>query len=132
MEGDFWFKTLFSARCVEGTLGSGERLLAQTGFLVQGLLRGVWHLRWDAPEHPPDVPSKATRSLSESLLALAKEELWWHPTFSLPLGFVVHHSFMDSARVQSIAPTFSTCNAARTVCHRSNRSKISASAVSSS
>ena len=73
MEGDFWFKTLFSARCVEGTLGSGERLLVQTGFLVQGLLRGVWHLRWDAPEHPPDVPSKATRSLSESLLALAKE-----------------------------------------------------------
>jgi hypothetical protein len=36
MGGDFWFKTLFSARCVEGTCGSGERLLVQTGLLVQG------------------------------------------------------------------------------------------------
>jgi hypothetical protein len=30
MGGGFWFKTLFSARCVEGTFGSGERLLVQT------------------------------------------------------------------------------------------------------
>jgi hypothetical protein len=58
--------------------GTAELALnhAVSGFDVTPLMVVLYVLlsllSWEAPEHPPDVPSNAARSLSESLLALPK------------------------------------------------------------